>query len=295
MNEVTNKKSSVFGNSCLIILLLLLTLVLQILCGVIFSMVAGGIEAMRLTAEGIVDAAQIEAAVYTYIMDHSVWSVVLYHVTGLLVFGLIYWKMSKTMPHTAGCGCFNAKAILGIVLVGIGMEFFVSAGVEAASYLIPEVIQNFEQQMETAGINTLTLGSVLATMILAPIGEELLCRGIIFRLAQRISPRFLIANSIQALAFGIMHFNLVQGVYAFVLGFVLGMLYQRFQSLYAPILCHCVVNTSAMLLVPLLPEAWSQTIFIVLLIVAISLLIAVAGGRMIGTAPEVEADIPIEL
>ena len=53
---------------------------------------------------------------------------------------------------------------------------------------------------------------------------------------------FITANIIQAALFGIMHGNLVQGTYAFVLGVILGYVYYKYQSLVIPILFHMSFN-----------------------------------------------------
>lgn len=53
---------------------------------------------------------------------------------------------------------------------------------------------------------------------------------------------FWIANCIQALLFGIYHLNLIQGIYAFVIGLALGYLCQRYHSVIPGMLAHLVFN-----------------------------------------------------
>ena len=57
------------------------------------------------------------------------------------------------------------------------------------------------------------------TIILAPVGEELVFRGLTYRFARKALP-FWGANILQAALFGVMHLNLFQGLYAFFLGTV---------------------------------------------------------------------------
>ena len=102
--------------------------------------------------------------------------------------------------------------------------------------------------METAGMGQNTI-TIVASVLLAPMGEELLCRGIIMHYLSKMSDgmgskrmAFWTANIIQAFFFGIMHGNFIQGVYAFVLGLGLGLLCEKYQSLYPAILCHFVIN-----------------------------------------------------
>ena len=62
--------------------------------------------------------------------------------------------------------------------------------------------------------------------------------------AKRALPRFWMANVFQALMFGIMHMNLIQGIYAFAIGLFLGFLAERYQSILPCVLVHFVVNFS---------------------------------------------------
>jgi membrane protease YdiL (CAAX protease family) len=99
--------------------------------------------------------------------------------------------------------------------------------------------------------------SLFVTVILAPLAEEFLFRGITLKKAQKIMP-FMAANILQAVLFGVYHMNLVQGVYAFVLGMILGYTAEYFHSIWAAILLHACVNGSAEVL-SLLPAAVTET------------------------------------
>ena len=55
----------------------------------------------------------------------------------------------------------------------------------------------------------------------------------------------------QALLFGLMHGNIVQGLYTFATGLVLGFLYWRLGDLRYPILLHFGLNASSYLVDPL--------------------------------------------
>ena len=59
---------------------------------------------------------------------------------------------------------------------------------------------------------------------------------------------------ISALIFGIIHFNPVQVFFAFIMGLILGWLYYKTKSLWAPILIHFLNNGSAMVIMKYYPE-----------------------------------------
>jgi membrane protease YdiL (CAAX protease family) len=82
---------------------------------------------------------------------------------------------------------------------------------------------------------------ILVSVILAPLAEELIFRGMLYRriaLYKGETAGILIS----ALAFGFYHYNLVQMIFAFVLGVLFALLYRRSQTLLVPILCHAAVN-----------------------------------------------------
>lgn len=92
-----------------------------------------------------------------------------------------------------------------------------------------------------------TFFSVLYICILGPIMEEIMTRGLIFN-EMKTNTNYLIAILVQAIFFGFMHLNIVQGIYAFVLGVVYGLFRENFNSLIIVITCHIVHNSYPILL-----------------------------------------------
>ena len=86
----------------------------------------------------------------------------------------------------------------------------------------------------------------IAVSFLAPIGEELLFRGVVFSYARgALKKKWAIL--FQAVLFGIYHLNLVQFVYALVIGYILGVLADRAGSIVPGIVLHVIINLSAYL------------------------------------------------
>jgi len=88
---------------------------------------------------------------------------------------------------------------------------------------------------------------ILATGILIPVVEELLFRGLIFRRAREYF-NFPVALVFSAAMFGIYHGNIVQGIYAFILGLIFGYTCERFKSVWAPIILHSSANCLSVIL-----------------------------------------------
>lgn len=94
---------------------------------------------------------------------------------------------------------------------------------------------------------------ILATVIAAPIIEELIFRGLIYKRIKRVSNTG-IAIILSALFFGIFHWNVVQGIYAFIVGAILAYIYEKYKSIIAPILFHMTANFISVLSMFLLSE-----------------------------------------
>ena len=79
--------------------------------------------------------------------------------------------------------------------------------------------------------------------IVSPIVEEIVFRGIACNwLGRNVSKTIGVAGS--ALLFGAFHGNLVQILYASLMGVILAYVYQRYQSLKAPVLVHAAANVA---------------------------------------------------
>ena len=87
---------------------------------------------------------------------------------------------------------------------------------------------------------------ILAAAIAAPLVEELLFRGLIFK---RIRARFGFAAAAiwSALIFGIIHGNFVQFLYAFIIGLFLAYVYEKFKTIWASVIFHAGANFIAVI------------------------------------------------
>lgn len=80
--------------------------------------------------------------------------------------------------------------------------------------------------------------------LITPIAEELLFRGIIYTYMRRLM-NLKLAIAASALVFGIYHANVVQGVYALLMGCLLAYGYEYFGSYKIPVLVHIIANVLA--------------------------------------------------
>lgn len=143
---------------------------------------------------------------------------------------------------------FAPRTLLVVLVLAVGMNYGINCLLQLIYELAPELLESYQELMESSGLGINTWANA-AAVILAPLGEELVFRGVIFHYARKAvtgmkSPKqaFWIANCIQALLFGIYHLNLVQGLYAFAIGLVLGYLCQKYRSVIPGMLAHLIFN-----------------------------------------------------
>ncbi len=222
----------------------ILSLALQFGIGMVVMICIGVVLGFQNADAGLTQSELTQMITERY-MD-SVGSIVAaYHVVGVAVFGLWYYLAYGRKKRPQNAEKPGIRGIVIIVLSGFLLQTFLSGILGVLEMLFPHLLQGYFELMETAGVTEMTPVIFVATVILAPIGEEALCRGIIFRLAGKVSSKFWVANCIQALAFAIIHANLVQGAYAFFLGLILGYVYGKYRNIWLCMLLHFAVNFSS--------------------------------------------------
>lgn len=265
------------------VLPLLCSLLIQVVSGVLWSIVGSAIYAAKAMADGNMDimndtVAYMEGATQ-YVMQYILYAVVIAQVLTLIVVGIWYGilvkKQSLNRPIKE---CLNLKTILMSICLGLGLQFVIGFVLQVCGGLFPEQMEAYSELIESTGIGKTTILSMLATVILAPFSEEILFRGLTMRFLKKAGAKFMVVNVIQALFFGILHMNLVQGLYAFVFGLVLGYVAEKCRTIALPILLHLTINLSGTLLDAASLDMSSFLVWGVLLIAGIVLL---AGGFLL--------------
>ena len=140
--------------------------------------------------------------------------------------------------------------MLGILLVsGLSLCALANGVIAIEAEVIPSVVDEYMKNINTVGLGDSPY-AIFAAVCLAPIGEELMCRGVCLHFGKKALGNFWYANLLQALLFGIIHMNWVQGVYAFFIGLVLGILVEKYESLLPAMIVHFIVNFSSSTWVP---------------------------------------------
>ncbi len=131
---------------------------------------------------------------------------------------------------------FNYPIILGM-LAPLGVGRFI------ALLPIDGILGNYKNVQSNLADSSVIL-QFLVLGVLTPILEELLFRGVIYK-RLKLYCDVSVAAYIAAIIFGIAHFNLIQGLYAFILGIVLSYIYEKNSSLIDTMVAHGAANVVA--------------------------------------------------
>lgn len=169
-----------------------------------------------------------------------------YAILFLLVAALIsipiYYKMYKKDCQMAGEVKKNIpmgnKDYIAIIISGAALA--VAMNNIIALTPLPYLFTGYEETNEVLFGGSMILQIVTAG-IFACIVEEMSLRGITYLRMKRYwgKQRAMIFS---AVVFGMYHMNVVQAVYAFFLGLFFAWLYERYNSLWAPIIAHMSAN-----------------------------------------------------
>lgn len=220
----------------------------QILYGLAVGIKAG----LNGGAEGAGNATDITDNIMNSLSQDMIYFI---SVAAVLICGVVFffWYQFEIRREERGSFryTFTLKNTILLVVCGIACQFFISGLMSIVQQYFTKLFEDYAKQLESlTGGNEVV---VLFLMILiAPVTEELIFRGIILHKAERAIP-FIGANILQAMLFGIYHMNIVQGIYAAFIGFILGLVYHKFKTIFASILLHMMINTSS-LIVQFVPD-----------------------------------------
>lgn len=174
--------------------------------------------------------------------DYAYAIMIVYSLVCVCIFGLWYYKCYNANYLPSFGKTFHPMMIGAIILLVPGTQFGANLVSVIVGIISPKAMEDYEALIESTGLgdqNTFFL--ILYSVILAPICEELIFRGVTLSNARRVMP-FWAANILQAALFGLFHGNVMQGFYAAALGLVLGFICEYGKSIYFSIGLHILFN-----------------------------------------------------
>jgi len=176
-----------------------------------------------------------------------------------------YCKGYKLADFKATCRkCIKPDILAGLFCAAIALYYITFFIVAIIDFVSPASMIKYNELMEDAGMNDINAAVIILTVVLAPINEECIMRGIILtRLKKTMAP--VLAILVSAVYFGVFHLNVVQGIYAGVMGLFMAYVAYKYSSIIPSIIFHAMFNGFNFLLT-LLPT-WVQENGILLFVV----------------------------
>lgn len=229
--DVSKKKAGFFFLS---LLPLLIYYVLEVVCYLAAFSLTVGLKPGSLRESG----SFVSPGIYHFLIS----------AVSLILFGWWYAVLRKKDAQKPVRKTAGKKVLLGISMILLGVLLQVL--VDGILFLLPkmfpslsESFQSYQTQIQSVTENPSPL-LFLSTVFFSPAAEEVLFRGVTLFYGEKAMPRFF-AILLQALLFGLYHGNLIQGIYACLVGLLLGYLADRFHSVFPGMLLHTAVNLSA--------------------------------------------------
>ena len=170
----------------------------------------------------------------------------------LLVHRFLEWHQLRWRDILLG----NGRSVSRVIAIGLGVGLLVVpltlAMGQLSSHIVRAVQLPAEEQMAVKVIEKAVEPAkrvcfVIAAVLIVPVAEETLFRGIMYPfLKQRIGTW--LAAAITSIVFSAIHVNVVIFIPLVFLALVLTWLYERTDSLLAPILTHAVFNATNLLM-----------------------------------------------
>lgn len=186
----------------------------------------------------ITQIVKTKAATEAFTQAHWFYADTLIRISGMALGGIAvypYFKRENSDKESKRLSPKIALYLVGLgAMLSLGINFLFSVtGFTKSS-------EQYQQVAETQFALPLWLACIFYG-VLSPVVEEMVFRGIVYRALCR-STTNVIAIIGSALLFGAFHGNVVQMLYAGIMGIGMAYIYQKYQSLWAPILFHGAAN-----------------------------------------------------
>lgn len=214
------------------------------------------------------------------VMEAALPSVIISALLTIGVLWLIFVCRKKKFAQEISLRKMNPAAIAPLVLMGLSLN--VVTGLVLS--LVPEEWMSAYEASSSMVTSGHPVVMALATVIAAPVIEEIIFRGLAYTRMKKGMPTA-VAVILSSALFGVAHGQWVWMLYAFVFGLVLVWAFEHTKSLLANILLHLSYNGCAMLQL-LIPENAPETVWMAInigsvVVAAISIFwfAKVEGGR----------------
>lgn len=154
-----------------------------------------------------------------------------------LIFMMMFKKKEESLWERCKFDKVDAKNILLILLTSIGLSMFLTSFV----YLVQNMFPSYESVSKGIILGMNSILGFFSIVFILPFFEEILFRGLVFNELRR-STNIVASIIIQGLLFALIHGNLLQSIYTFLLGIVLALIYLWTKSIWSCVILHISYN-----------------------------------------------------
>lgn len=159
----------------------------------------------------------------------------------MIIFIPLFYKIYKKYRKE---NKFTLKNIFISILFGISISLIYNITL----YNLNNVI-HFTNIFELSKLPIIV--QLISSGICGPILEEFIFRGIVYNKLKTFN-RPMKSIILTSIIFGLFHNNIINAIYAFGVSFILIYLYEKYKTLKAPIFMHIFLNSTTILLLPLI-------------------------------------------
>lgn len=183
-------------------------------------------------------------------------------VLALVIISISFFIRKRNIREELNLFKFKVEGIIPLILLGIGLNVFISILFSVIPF--PEDWINSYTNSSANIMQGDYVISLLSVVIVAPIVEEVIFRGLIYTRLKNGIPLILSAI-IASVVFGIIHGTIIWAMYTFLFSLILIWVFEKFQSLFANIILHMAFNAMGMVLniLPDLPDIFGWIFLII--------------------------------
>lgn len=249
----------------LILALLLIYYIVQVIAGISIVFYYDVLKsiAWSITGEQL-DILRILNQSLDFLLSNTALIIIISTIITFIIYSLIYRKRKSEMKSFIRFKGIRPYVVLLIIFFGLSFNMLIDAVISKLSEIsvLRELFESYYRLNNTLTNGNFVLG-LIGIGIMGPIFEEILFRGLILGELKKIT-KVQLAIILQAVLFGVYHMNVIQGVFAAIIGLALGYVYDKYDSIIASMLLHITINTSSVIIGYIISEAlferWGITI-----------------------------------
>lgn len=256
-----------------------------------FEVVAVSGQMYDVMMRGEFDYAAIYEAVEKSITENAILLTVISNVVFVLTIVLIFAVRKKNFFREVGLLKPDPRYILPVIALGVSINVIISVVISIIPFPQSWLDAYNAASSSLEQTNALT---IIAAVIVAPLTEELLLRGLVFTRISR-SLGVYVGMVASSLIFGLMHGTAIWFIYTAIFGLILAFVFYRSRSLVYPILLHLSFNLTSFLLtgdIPVYVIVLSIAVFAAAMVIFVMMSNKIIRAEKAATSANIDASNP---